>query len=69
MHLESKTAQITFNRCSICFSHRLSMNRPIKRGKKKSPSDGHCHCEKEIDDHLVPCQQILEREPRSDTPC
>jgi hypothetical protein len=35
----------------------------------KTPSDGHCQCEKEIDDHLLACQQILEREPRSDTPC
>jgi hypothetical protein len=49
-----------------CFSHRLSFNRPTKRGKEKSPSDGHCQCEKEMDDHLLPCQQILEREPRSE---
>jgi hypothetical protein len=49
--------------------HRLSINRPTKRGKEKSPSDGHCQCEKEMDDHLLACQQILEREPRSDTHC
>jgi hypothetical protein len=45
------------------------MNRPTKRGKVKSPSDGHCQCEKEMDDHLLACQQIPEREPHSDTPC
>jgi hypothetical protein len=38
--------------------HRLSINRPKKRGKEKSPSDGHCQCQKEIDDHLA-CQQFL----------
>jgi hypothetical protein len=36
--------------------HRLSFNRPRKRGKKKSPSDGHYQCEKEMDDHLLACQ-------------
>jgi hypothetical protein len=41
-------------------SYTLSINRPTKRGKEKSPSDGHCQCEKEI--------QILETEPYSDTP-
>jgi hypothetical protein len=34
------------------FNHRLSINRPTKRGKEKSPSDGHCKCEKEMDDHF-----------------
>jgi hypothetical protein len=29
-----------------CIAHRLSINRPTKRGKEKSPSDGHCQCEK-----------------------
>jgi hypothetical protein len=48
--------------------HRL-LNRPTKRGKEKSPSDGHCQCGKEMDDHLLGCQQIHEREPHSDTPC
>jgi hypothetical protein len=47
--------------------HRLSINRPTKRGKEKS--DGHCQCEKEVDVHLLACQQILEKEPHSDTPC
>jgi hypothetical protein len=46
-----------------------NINGPTKRGKEKSPSDGHCKCEKEMDDHLLACQQILEREPHSDTPC
>jgi hypothetical protein len=32
--------------------HRLSINRQTKRGKEKSPSDGHCQCEKEMDDYL-----------------
>jgi hypothetical protein len=27
----------------------LSINRPTKRGKEKSPSNGHCQCEKEMD--------------------
>jgi hypothetical protein len=49
--------------------HRLSINRPTKRGKEKSPSDGHCQCEKEMDDHLLSCQQIYEREPPSDALC
>jgi hypothetical protein len=29
------------------YSHRLSINRPTMRGKEKSPSDGHCQCQKE----------------------
>jgi hypothetical protein len=33
------------------FNHRLSINRPPKRGKEKSSSDGHCQCEKGMDDH------------------
>jgi hypothetical protein len=49
----------------LCLQHRLSINGPTKRGKEKSPSDGHCQCEKEIDDHLLARQQILEREPHS----
>jgi hypothetical protein len=54
---------------NITSPHRLSINRPTKRGKEKSPSDGHCQCEKEMDDDLLECQQILVREPHSDTPC
>jgi hypothetical protein len=54
--------------CNCCPIHRLSINRPTKRGREKSPSDGHCQCEKEMDDHLLACQQILEIEPCSDTP-
>jgi hypothetical protein len=50
----------------ISLYHRLSINRPTKRGKEKFPSDGHCQCEKEIDDHLPACQQILEKEPPID---
>jgi hypothetical protein len=37
-------------------ANRLSINRPTKRGKEKSPSDGHCQCEKKRDDHLLACQ-------------
>jgi hypothetical protein len=37
---------------NLYYNHRLSINRPTKRGKEKSPSDGHCQCEKEMDDHL-----------------
>jgi hypothetical protein len=47
--------------------HRLSINRRTKRGKEKYPSDRHCQREKEMDDHLLACQQILEREQHSDT--
>jgi hypothetical protein len=45
--------------------HRLSINRPTKRGKEKSPSDGHCQCERDgrpITDVSI----IFEREPHSD---
>jgi hypothetical protein len=52
-----------------CYTHRPNIYRPTKRGKEKSPSDGHCQCEKVMDDHLLACQQILEKEPHSDTPC
>jgi hypothetical protein len=54
---------------SVSNMHRLSNNRPTKRGKEKSPSDGHCQCQKEIDNHLLACQQILEIEPHSYMPC
>jgi hypothetical protein len=33
--------------------HRLSINRPTKRGKENSRSDGHCQCEKEMDDYFT----------------
>jgi hypothetical protein len=42
----------------ISRNHRLSINTPT-RGKEKSPSDGHCQCEKEKDNHLLVCQQFL----------
>jgi hypothetical protein len=35
------------------------MNKPTKRGKEKSPSDGHYQYQKEMDDHLLACQQFL----------
>jgi hypothetical protein len=40
-------------------SHTLSINRPTKRGKEKCPSGGHCQFQKEMDDHLLLCQQFL----------
>jgi hypothetical protein len=40
-----------------CLTHRLSINRPTKRGKEKSPTR---QCEKKIDDHLVACPQLFE---------
>jgi hypothetical protein len=42
---------------SIEYGHRLSINRPTKRGKTKSPSNG--HFQKEMDDHLLACHQFL----------
>jgi hypothetical protein len=54
--------QVVIRVCHLitCVAHRLSINRPTKRGKEKSLSDGHCPCEKEMDDHLLACQQIFE---------
>jgi hypothetical protein len=46
------------NLCLNCY-HRLSINRPTKRGKENSPSDGHGQCEKKMDDHLLACQSLL----------
>jgi hypothetical protein len=43
------------------YIHRLSIDRLTKRGKEKSPSDGHCQCKKEMDDHLLASQQIFEK--------
>jgi hypothetical protein len=51
------------------FTHRHSINRPTKREKEKSPSDGHSQCEKEMVDNLIACQQIFEIEPHSDQLC
>jgi hypothetical protein len=52
----------------MILDHRLSISGPKKRGKGKSSSNGHYQCEKEMDNHLLACQQIFEREPRRDTP-
>jgi hypothetical protein len=41
------------------FNHRFIINRPTKRGKEKSSSDGRCQCGKEMEDHLLACQQFL----------
>jgi hypothetical protein len=46
------------------YFHRLSTKRPTKRGKEKSPSDRHCQCEKEMEDHL---QQLLKQS--HEVPC
>jgi hypothetical protein len=40
-------------------NHRLGINRPTKGGEEKCSSDGHCQCQKEMDDHLLVCQQFL----------
>jgi hypothetical protein len=53
----------------LCNNHRLSINRPTKRGKEKFPSDRHCQCEKEMDNNLLARQQIFEKEPHSDPLC
>jgi hypothetical protein len=50
---------IFFIKNVIGYSHRLGINRPTKSGKEKSPSDGHCQCQKEIDDQLLACHQFL----------
>jgi hypothetical protein len=42
------------------YTHRLSFKTPTTRRKEKSPSDGHCQCEIEMDDHLLACQLFLE---------
>jgi hypothetical protein len=39
----------------VPWDHRLSINRPTKRGKENSRSDRHCQCEKEMEDHLLAC--------------
>jgi hypothetical protein len=39
-------------------NHRLSINRPTKLGKEKSSSDGHCQCQKEMDDPLLACHKF-----------
>jgi hypothetical protein len=57
------------NRTKYGKNHRLSICRPTKRGKEKSPSDGHCACEKEMDDHLLGCQQFFEKVRHGDTHC
>jgi hypothetical protein len=44
---------------TLCLNHRLSIIRPTKHGKERSLSDGHCQCQKEMDEHLLACQQFL----------
>jgi hypothetical protein len=43
----------------MLLDHRLSINRPTKRGKEKSLSNGHWQCQKEMGNHLMACQQFL----------
>jgi hypothetical protein len=40
-----------------------------QHGKEKSPSDGHCQSQKEMEVHLLACQQCFDRKPHSDPPC
>jgi hypothetical protein len=55
--------------CHVLYgiTHRFSINRPTKRGKENSRSDGHCQCEKEMEHNLLACQLIFEIEPLIDT--
>jgi hypothetical protein len=39
----------------------ISINRATKRGKEKSPSEGHSQCEKEMDEHFLAYQQFLKK--------
>jgi hypothetical protein len=67
----AKSINLSINRLNLMSGKSIDLvgiNRPTKRGREKSPSDGHCKYEKEIEDHLLSCHQILEIEPRSDTP-
>jgi hypothetical protein len=49
--------------------HRLSINRLTKPEKEKSPSDGHCQCEKEMDEFITGVSTIFEKELRSEPTC
>jgi hypothetical protein len=53
----------------VTLLHRLNINRATKRGKEKSPEDGHCQCQKEMDDHNTRVLTIFDREPYSDPLC
>jgi hypothetical protein len=55
----SRTPHETVLIKKVNFTHGLSKNRPTKRGKEKYQSDGHCQCQKVMDDHLLACQQFL----------
>jgi hypothetical protein len=63
MHLFGQNDRITpsniSNQTITYLNHRLSIDRPTIRLKEKSPSDGHCQCRKEMDDHLLACLQFL----------
>jgi hypothetical protein len=48
---------MTFSLLSL--DHTLIINRPTKRRKENSPSDGRCQCEKKMDG--LACQQSLEK--------
>jgi hypothetical protein len=54
--IEADLSWILVRRFDVTCSHRLSINRPTKRGKENSRSDGHCQCEKEMEDFLLACQ-------------
>jgi hypothetical protein len=51
MVLRNKTKELRLMRHGR--DHRLSINRPTKRGKENSRSDGH---KKEMEDYLLACQ-------------
>jgi hypothetical protein len=47
--------------------HNKDISFQTKRGKEKSPSGGHCQCQKEMDGYLL--ATIFDREPHSDPHC
>jgi hypothetical protein len=51
---------IDSNKNIHCLWFEYGLNRPpTKRGKEKFQSNGHCQCQKEMDYHLLACQQFL----------
>jgi hypothetical protein len=55
----SNVGQSLYGLLEIRLLNSETMNRPTKRGKKKSPSDEHCQCQKDMDVHLLVCQHFL----------
>jgi hypothetical protein len=51
---------------AVCFIHRISINRPTKRGKKKSPSYATLSMIKRDGRPFTGMSIIFEKEPHSD---